>query len=400
MDLRFTAADEAFRQEIRTFMRDHLPPEIATDIRRWYNPRPEYYRRWQRILADKGWGAPHWPVRWGGTDWSPLRKHIFFEELYRADAPDFGWQATHMLAPVLFQFGTEAQCARFAPKILTGEEFWCQGFSEPSAGSDLANLKTTAERVGDEWVIRGQKIWTSDAEYSDWGFFLVRTDATVKPQRGLSMIMVRMNTPGITVRPIHSIDGRHDLTEVFLDEVRVPDGQLIGEPGKGWTYAKYLLDKERTASAFLYFNRRRFNQAVEIAQQTIVGGKPLIEDRAFARKLARVEADLDALYWSVLRILAEENNKYEMNAVVSALKIRGSELQQRVTALQIEALGPLGLRYFERDAFEAQGEQLMRHWPDFSIGAMSLFLFERAATIYGGAREVQKNIIAKLAFGF
>ena len=400
MDLRFTAADEAFRQEVRTFMRDNLPREIAADVRRWNNPRPEYYRRWQRILAEKGWGAPHWPVRWGGTDWSPLRKHIFFEELYRADAPDFGWQATHMLAPVLFAFGTEEQCARFAPKILTGEEFWCQGFSEPGAGSDLANLKTAAELVGDEWVIRGQKIWTSDAEYSDWGFFLVRTDATAKPQRGLSMIMVRMNTPGITVRPIHSIDGRRDLTEVFLDDVRVPRDQLIGEPCKGWTYAKYLLEKERTASAFLYFNRRRFDQAVDIARQTIVGGKPLIEDTGFARKLARVEADLNALYWSVLRILAEEQNKYEMNAVVSALKIRGSELQQRVTGLQIEALGSLGLRHFERGAPGSKDEELMRHWPEFTCGPMSLFLFQRAATIYGGAREVQKNIIAKLAFGF
>jgi alkylation response protein AidB-like acyl-CoA dehydrogenase len=301
---------------------------------------------------------------------------------------------------VLFEFGSEAQCERFAPKILTGEEFWCQGFSEPGAGSDLANLKTAAELVGDEWVIRGQKIWTSDAEYSDWGFFLVRTDATVKPQRGLSMIMVNMKTPGITVRPIHSIDGRHDLTEVFLDGVRAPRDQLIGEPGKGWTYAKYLLDKERTASAFLYFNRRRFEQALDMARRTIVGGKPLIEDRGFARKLARVGADVDALYWSVLRILAEEQNKYEMNAVVSALKIRGSELQQRVTNLQIEALGPFGLRCFERDAHESQGEDLMRCWPDFTVGAMSLFLFERAATIYGGAREVQKNIISKLAFGF
>ena len=209
-----------------------------------------------------------------------------------------------------------------------------------------------------------------------------------------------MNTPGITVRPIHSIDGRRDLTEVFLDDVRVPRDQLIGEPCKGWTYAKYLLEKERTASAFLYFNRRRFDQAVDIARQTIVGGKPLIEDTGFARKLARVEADLNALYWSVLRILAEEQNKYEMNAVVSALKIRGSELQQRVTGLQIEALGSLGLRHFERGAPGSKDEELMRHWPEFTCGPMSLFLFQRAATIYGGAREVQKNIIAKLAFGF
>lgn len=399
MDLRYSAADEAFRQEVRAFMQAHMPSTIAADIHRWVNPRPQFYRRWQRILADRGWGAPHWPVEWGGTDWSPLRKHLFFEELYRADGPDFGWQATHMLAPVLFAFGSPEQCRRFAPRILSGEDFWCQGFSEPSAGSDLANLKTTAERVGGEWIIRGQKIWTSDAAYSDWGFFLVRTDPTVKPQRGLSFIVVEMDTPGVTVRPIRGIDGREELTEVFLDEVRVPADQLIGEPGKGWTYAKYLLDKERTASAFLYFNRRQFEKAKHIARHTRIGGRPLIEDPAFARKLARVDADLHALNWSVLRILAEERNKYDANAVVSALKIRGSEMQQRVTGLQIDALGPLSIRHFERDQPHTELEAMRRGWEEFAIGPMSLFLFERAATIYGGAREVQKNIIAKAAFG-
>ena len=400
MDLRFTAEDEDFRQEVRAFMCEHVPPEIATDTIRWINPRPEFYRRWQGILADKGWGAPHWPVRWGGTDWSPLRKHIFFEEVYRAGGPDFGWQATHMLAPVLFAFGTEEQCARFVPRILTGEDFWCQGFSEPGAGSDLANLKTRAEFVGDDWVINGQKVWTSDATYSDWGFFLVRTDPSEKPQRGLSFIVAKMDTPGITVRPIHQIDGRHDLTEVFLDNVRVPRDNLIGESGKGWSYAKYLLEKERTASAFLYFNRREFQRAQRIASEIFVNGRSLLKDRGFGRRLARVEADLNALQWSVLRILAEEQNKYEMNAVVSALKIRGSEMQQRATDLQIEALGPLSVRHFERDDPETEDARLLQRWPEFAIGPMSLFLFERASTIYGGAREVQKNIIARAAFGF
>ena len=400
MDLRFTAEDEAFRQEVRAFMQAHVSPEAARDVRRWSNPKVENYRRWQRILAEHGWGAPHWPVRWGGTDWSPLRKHIFFEEMYRVDAPDFGWQGTHMLAPVLFAFGSEAQCERYASKMLTGEEVWCQGFSEPGAGSDLANLKTSARPDGDEWVINGQKIWTSDALHADWGFFLVRTDPTAKPQRGVSFLVVKMDTPGITVRPIHSIDGRHELTEVFLDNVRVPRDQLIGEPGMGWTYAKYLLDKERTSSAFLYFNRRRFEQAKELARKLTSDGRSLIEDIAIARKLARVDADLHALYWSVLRILAEEQYKYDMNAVVSALKIRGSELQQRVTGLQVDELGPLALRHFALDAPETDDVDLMRHWEEFTVGPTSLFLFERASTIYGGAREVQKNIIAKRAFGF
>lgn len=398
MDLRFTPEDEAFRQEVRSFVETHLPAEIAADSRRWVNPQVAYWRRWQKILAARGWGAPHWPVRWGGTDWSPLRKHIFVEELYRANAPDFGWQGTHMMAPVLFAFGTEAQCARFAPPMLAGEEFWCQGFSEPGAGSDLANLRTTAKLDGDEWVINGQKIWTSDAAHAEWGFFLVRTDPDVKPQRGLSFIVARMDTPGIKVRPIVQIDGRSELNEVFLDNVRVPRDHLIGEPGKGWTYAKYLLEKERTASAFLYFNRHRFEMAKDIARRRIVDGKPLIAHPAFARKLARVEADLDALNWSVLRILAGEKNRHDLNAVVSALKIRGSEMQQRVTTLQTDGLAHLGARYFERGAEHTEGD--LGGWDEFAVGPMSLFLFERASTIYGGAREVQKNIIAKTAFGF
>ncbi len=400
MDLRFTPEDETFRSEVRAFMQANLPPEVAADARRWVNPRNDYWRRWQKILAEKGWGAPHWPVEWGGTDWSPLRKHIFSEELYRADAPDFGWQGTHMMAPVLFAFGSEEQCRRFAPPMLRGEEFWCQGFSEPGAGSDLASLKTTAELVGDEWVINGQKIWTSDAAHAEWGFFLVRTDSTVKPQRGLSFVVARMDAPGITVRPIQQIDGRAELNEVFLDNVRIPRDQLIGEPGKGWTYAKYLLEKERTASAFLYFNRRRFEMAKDIARQRIVNGRPLLQDPGFARKLARVEADLDALNWSVLRILAGETNKYDANAVVSALKIRGSEMQQRVTGLQTDALANQGARYFLRDEPHTEDASMLQGWGEFTVGPMSLFLFERASTIYGGAREVQKNIIAKIAFGF
>jgi alkylation response protein AidB-like acyl-CoA dehydrogenase len=400
MDLRFTAEDEAFREEVRAFVQRNLPPEIAADSRRWVNPRVAYWRRWQRTLAEKGWGAPHWPVQWGGTDWSPLRKHIFSEELYRADAPDFGWQGTHMMAPVLFAFGTEEQCRRFAPPMLRGDEFWCQGFSEPGAGSDLASLKSTAELVGDDWVINGQKIWTSDAAHAEWGFFLVRTDSTVKPQRGLSFVIAKMDTPGITIRPIHQIDGRSELNEVFLDNVRVPRDQLIGDPGKGWTYAKYLLDKERTASAFLYFNRHRFEMAKEIARSVMRDGKPLLASTAFRRQLARVEADLDSLNWSVLRILAGEQNKFDANAVVSALKIRGSEMQQRVTALQIDALGPLASREFVPGVSEPNDAEVLRGWGDFAFGPMSLFLFERASTIYGGAREVQKNIIAKIAFGF
>lgn len=399
MDFKFNPEDEAFRHEVRTVIKAHLPEDIARDVSRWYNPTMHNYRRWQRILCDQGWGAPHWPREYGGTDWSAIRKHIFMQEVYAANAPDFGWQGTHMLAPVLIAFGSAPLKARFLPKILCGEEIWCQGFSEPGAGSDLAGLKTAAVLEGEEYLINGQKIWTSDAAQSDWGFFLVRTDATVKPQRGLSFVLVQMDAPGVTVRPIRSIDGREELNEVFLDNVRIPRAHLVGEPGQGWTYAKYLLEKERTASAFVYFNRRQLEQAKVIAREIRAGGGRLIDDAPFALKVARVEADLLALEWSVLRILGGEPNRYNLDAVVSALKIRGSEMQQRVTELKVDALGALSARHFERGAPSDADAHRGPHWPEYAVGPSSVFLFHRAATIFGGAREVQKNIIAKLQFG-
>jgi len=399
MNFGFSSADDAFRNEVRTFIRGHLPPDIALDVHHWFNPQLANYRRWQRILSEHGWGAPHWPKAYGGTDWSPVRKHIFMQELYAADAPDAGWQGMFMLAPVLIEFGSQAQRARFLPPMLHGEELWCQGFSEPGAGSDLASLKTSATLEGDEYVITGQKIWTSDAPHCDWGFFLVRTDPTVKPQRGLSFILVPTNAPGLTFRPIRTIDGRSELNEAFLDKVRVPRENLVGEPGMGWTYAKFLLEKERTTSAFLYFNQRQFARAKSIASEVTVGGVRLIDTPAFAHKVARIEADLMALEWSVLRILAEEKNRHNLDAVVSALKIRGSEMQQRVTDLQIEALGPLAARRYEDAFVPADAPCEGPNWPPFTIGSSNLFLNTRAATIYGGSREIQKNIIAKLLFG-
>jgi alkylation response protein AidB-like acyl-CoA dehydrogenase len=398
MNFELDPGHAALRNEVRTFMRDNVPPDLA---RRAYigghPPLIEDYRRWQRILHDRGWGAPHWPVEHGGTGWSPMQKHIFNEELYRADALDYGWQGTRMIGPVLIAFGSEAQKRRFLPPMLSGEEYWCQGFSEPNAGSDLASLRTHAERVGDDWVINGQKTWTSDAQYADWGFFLVRTDSTVKPQRGISLLLAPMNTPGIRVRPIESLNGGHELNEVFLDNVRVPAENLVGEPGQGWTYAKYLLDRERTASAYLYQNKRELEKAKEIARAETAGGCRLIDTPEFARKVARIEADLLALEWSVLRILSEERNAHDAGAVVSALKIRGSEMQQRVAQLQIDALGPRALRAFEHgDQSTADGTPL---WPSYVFGRTAQFLHLRASTIYGGAREIQKNIIAKRAFG-
>src|SRR5690606_18759260 len=317
-----------------------------------------------------------------------------YTTLFRSD---YGWQGLHMLAPVIIAFGSEAQKKHFLPRLLSGEDFWCQGFSEPSAGSDLANLRTRAELDGDEWVINGQKIWTSDAREANWGFFLVRTDPMVKPQKGISFLLVPMDARGITIRPIESIEGGLGLNEVFLENVRIPRENVVGEPGMGWAYAKHLLEKARTTSAFLYFNKRELAKAKAIAKQEVLDGAPLIDAPEFARKLAQVEADLYALEWSVLRILFGERTAYNNDAVVSALKICGSEMQQRVTELQIDALGARALRYYH--GFGPEVMQGTDSWPAYVPGHMARFLFARAATIFGGAREVQKNIIAKLAFG-
>jgi alkylation response protein AidB-like acyl-CoA dehydrogenase len=400
MRFEFSPEDEAFRLEVRAFFREHLPRDMA---RRFYigghPPERDDVRRFQKLMHAKGWGAPHWPVEWGGTGWSPLRKHLFMEELYNADGLDGSWQSLYMCGPVLIAFGSEAQKRRFLPPMISGDEFWAQGFSEPNAGSDLAHLRTQAVLEGDEWVVNGQKIWTSDAMMAQWGFFLVRTDPAVKPQRGISFLLIRMDSPGLTIRPIVSIEGGHGLNEVFLENVRVPLENIIGEPGMGWTYAKYLLEKERTASAFLYFNKRELEKAREIARDRTVRGTRLIDTPEFARKLARVEVDVLGLEYSVLRILSQEKSRHNPDAVVSALKLRGSALQQRVTELQLEALGLHALRQWGHDEGEHIDAPELQRWPACVPGRTAQALIARASTIYGGSQEIQKNIVAKLAFG-
>ena len=395
MQFDFGVEIEEFRQEVRQFLRESLPPELSDRHRRLSNPTcEEDGLAWQRILYAKGWSVPHWPEELGGCGWSPLQLFVFAEESHYADAPVPAWQNTHMVGPVIYTFGSQALKDRFLPPIVRGDYQWAQGFSEPSAGSDVASLRTT-----DHYIVNGQKIWTSSAHIAAWGFFLVRTDPNVKPQRGISFLLMDMKSPGITVRRIPQMTGHADVCEVFLDNVRVPADQLVGEPGKGWSYAKFLLDHERTASSFIYFSKRELQKARQFARVTEVDGRPLIEDPIFRTRLASVEADLIALEWSVLRILAEEKFRYDVTAVTSVLKVAGSALQQRIVELQVDVLGARSMRLFGMDEiFKGIGDADPL-WPEFMPGRAALHLDQRSATIYGGALQVQKNIIAKLAFG-
>lgn len=398
MELRLDPELEAFRQEVRAFIRQVLPAEMAEKQRRKVanNAAVPDLLEWMRILNAHGRSVPHWPEEFGGCGWSPMQLFIFNEELYAADAPEFDWGGTHMLGPVIYTYGSDYLKDRFLPMIREGATMWAQGFSEPGSGSDLASLRTTAELAGDKYVVNGQKIWTSGAAHADWGFFLVRTDKTVKPQRGISFLIVKMDTPGITVRQIPQINGEAHLCEVFLDNVEVPAENLIGEPGMGWTYAKFLLEHERTTSSFIYWSKRELARAKDIARGEDARGRRACDDPAFRARFAKLEADLLALEWSVLRVLGHEAFEAPEAAAASVLKIRGSELQQEVTMLQCDLLGAKALRFFESAPTPPPAPTA--EWADYVPGRTTVALINRAATIYGGSKQIQKNIVAKLAF--
>jgi len=392
LDFSLEDSQPDFRREVREFVRANLPADMAARIRHGsYLGHHRDGLAWSKILHRQGWSVPHWPVAHGGTGWSALQLHLFSQECADADAPRLPPAGIYMVGPVIIQVGSQQQKDRFLPAIARGDELWCQGFSEPGAGSDLASLRTSAVRKGDRFVVNGQKLWTSAAHVADWGFFLVRTDASVRPQQGISFLLIDMKTPGITVRPVITLDGEHHTNEVFLDNVEVPVENLVGEENKGWTYAKTLLGHERTMSAEIYWSKRELEKLLALA-----GREGRLANPDFRAKVARLEIDLRALEMSVLRILAAEQNKYPADAVTSALKIRGSELMQRVSELQAEALAERGLRMFDRSEL---GKDLGPGWPSHVYGRIGGELTLRAATIFGGTREIQKTIIAKSAFG-
>ena len=394
MDLSFTPEEKAFRQEVRDFLATSLPEDLRRKMVERRHLGKDDIVRWQRILNAKGWATPNWPVAHGGQSWTPAQRYIFQEEMALAHAPEGSPFNVNMIGPVICKFGTDEQKARFLPRIANIDDWWCQGFSEPGAGSDLASLKTSAVREGDHYVLNGQKIWTTQAQHADWMFGLFRTDNSGRKQQGITFLLLDMKTPGLTVRPIETIDGEHDANEVFFDDVRVPVENRIGEEGKGWDYAKHLLGHERSGIARIGLSKERLSQLRHLEED--MSAKGMLSDgerRRLRRKLAEVEVELRALELTQLRVVAADAQGGGASAAASILKIKGTELQQRMTELTVELAGPAGLAMPEHHGADEVSEH---GW----IEAAAPFYFTmRKVSIFGGSNEIQKNIIAKGVLG-
>jgi alkylation response protein AidB-like acyl-CoA dehydrogenase len=373
MDLAFSAQERAFRDEVREFIATHLPEDIRRKVQAGDHLVKDDYARWHRILHERGWVAPGWPVEFGGTDWTPVQRHIFYEEFAYGWAPRLMPFGLNMVAPVIIEFGNDAQRARYLPKIHSGEEFWCQGYSEPGAGSDLASLSTRAvlrqaqdDNGRDVYVINGTKTWITAAQWADWIFVLARTDPAAKKQEGISFILVDMRSPGVTVRPIETIDGGKEINEVYLENVEVPVENRVGDEGAGWTYAKFLLEHERTGTAGIAGCRQQLETLHELL------ARESIDDRRLNERIAQVEIELEALAFTELRTLAAESAGKRPGPESSILKIKGTEIQQAISELALDALGPYAERHLAPKYFNY-----------------------RKTSIYAGSNEIQKNIIAK-----
>ena len=400
MDLRFTPEELAFRDEVRTFMRTALPADIRSKLVEGRRLKKDDLVVWQRILNAKGWAVPHWPAEWGGRNWTPTQHYIFLEELQQTPAPPpLGFGVT-MVGPVIIAFGSDAQKKRFLPRIANLDDWWCQGFSEPGSGSDLASLETSAKRVNGNYVVNGQKTWTTAAQYADWIFCLVRTDPAAKKQEGISFILIDMKTPGITVRPIVTIDGGREVNEVFFDDVKVPAENLVGQENKGWDCAKFLLGNERTGIARVGMSKERIRRLRELAALERADDRPLIEDERFCAKIAAVEVELKALEITQLRVVAAERNRKgnRPDPASSILKIKGSEIQQTISELLLEVVGPYALPY-QPEYLDEERWNEPPVGPDWAPSLAPTYFNMRKVSIYGGTNEIQKNIIAKAILG-
>lgn len=394
MQLQLTDEQRAFQQEVRTFVEEKLPAEIRTKTDRGIALDRQDYVNWQRILNDRGWLAPGWPVEHGGTDWTPVEKYIFDEEMARGGTPRVVPFGVNMVAPVIIAFGSAEQKAYYLPRILNCDDWWCQGYSEPGSGSDLASLTTKAERDGDDYIVNGAKTWTTMAQHANMIFCLVRTDFDAKQQEGISFLLIDMNTPGVEVRPIKTMDGGHEINTVTFDNVRVPVENRVGEENKGWTYAKYLLGHERNGIAAIGRSKHQFERLKTIARAEAADDDgSLIEDADFARKMASVQTDIDALEATVLRLVSAENAGHAPGPETSILKIKGTEIQQTLSKLLYQAVGAYAQPFIEESLMDGWNET--RVGPDYAAPLAPQYFNVRKTSIYGGSNEIQKNIIAK-----
>jgi hypothetical protein len=398
MNVNFSPEELAFQEEVRAFFRDEYPEDIRQLQESGAELRPEVQIRWQQLLNKKGWAGVNWPVEHGGTGWTPVQKYIFATEEANANAPVIVPFGLSMVGPVIYTFGNEEQKRRFLPDILASKVWWCQGYSEPGAGSDLASLKTRADLVGDHFVVNGTKTWTTLGQHADWIFCLARTNTDVaRRQEGISFILIDMKTPGVSVKPIILLDGTHEVNEIHFENVEVPVENLVGEEGKGWTYGKVLLQHERANIAGVARSRYRARSLRAQVERSVRGAAPLADDKNFMRRLAAVEVELKALEYTELRTLAAVASGKAPGPESSILKIKGTELQQAIDTLYVQAAGYYALPYVPQ-----------QYEPDFSGEAVgdggetqsSLRYFNfRKASIYGGSNEIQKNIIAKHVLG-
>ncbi|MDH3066584.1 acyl-CoA dehydrogenase family protein [Achromobacter insolitus] len=395
MNLTWTPQERQFREEVRAFATDKLPQDIRDKVLRHQRLERDDYVRWHNILADRGWGAPNWPVEHGGTGWNALQRLIFEVECFKAGAPRLLPFGLSMIGPVLMKYGSAEQQARLLPRIIRVEDWWCQGYSEPGSGSDLASLSTRAVRDGDTYIVNGQKTWTTLAQYADWMFCLVRTDPEARAQRGISMLLLDMQSPGVTVRPIRTLDGGHDVNEVWLENVRVPAANLVGVENQGWTYAKYLLGHERTGIAGLGHCHRELGVLKHMAARANSRGRPLLADSRFRDRISRIEVDIMALEMLLLRVASSNDGTPGPEA--SVLKIRGSEIQQDLAMLQMEVAGPDTWPY-DPDWLQADNGY-SGPGPEMAAAAGAGYADMRKTSIYGGTTEVQKGIIARLVLG-
>ena len=397
MDLSFTPEEQAFRAEVQRFLTDQVPARLTARVRDGKHLGKPDLQAWHALLNDQGWLASHWPEQYGGPGWTTVQKFIFEHECALAYAPRTIPFGVNMLGPVLIKYGNEAQKQHWLPRILSGADWWCQGYSEPGAGSDLASVKTSAVRHGDHYIVNGQKTWTTLGQHANMIFCLVRTDRDVKPQGGISFLLIDMATPGVDVRPIITLDGEHEVNEVFFTDVKVPADNLVGQENKGWTCAKYLLTYERTNIAGVGFSDAALTRLKVIAARTLKNGQPLARDPLFAARLARVEIDLENMKTTNMRVITAVAGGGAPGAESSMLKIRGTEIRQELTALTRRAMGPYALPFIEEALQE--GDDQAGVGPQEAASASAQYFNYRKLSIFGGSNEIQKNIISKMILG-